>query len=83
MLIYSCYYFMSAVAYAKSFRGGGKVSSQSSFALAKTALFCFTFLGSEGGRGTVASPLGRLVHAFVKKFVKILGVLILLLLCIS
>ena len=38
-----------------------RVTSQTIFVLAKTAWFCFTFLGSEGGHGTVASPLGTLV----------------------
>ena len=69
--------YMEAVAYAESFLGGGggggggrkfrhnRETSQTSFAFAKTAWYCFTFfsfLGSEGGHGAVASPLGTLVY---------------------
>ena len=59
------------MAYAESFRGGdqfrhNRETSQTSFAFAKTAWFCFTFLGSEGGgHGTVASPLGALVTVII------------------
>ena len=62
--------YMEAEAYAETFLGGRKFrhnreTSQTSSAFAKTAWFCFTFfsfLGSEGGHGAVASPLGTLVY---------------------
>ena len=58
------------VAYEESFRGGPKfrhnrVTSQTSIAFAKTAWFCFTFLGSEGNHGTVVYPLGTLVCSHI------------------
>ena len=38
-------------------------TSQTSFAFAKIAWFCFTFFqGLGAGPGTVASPLGTLAH---------------------
>ena len=51
------------MAYAESFQAKWKakfcynrVTSQTSFALAKTAWFCFTFLGSEGGEAQWPPP---------------------------